>query len=301
MGETNGNLALMPKAQMQPSAEWDTAEKLALLRDTYAKGLTQPEFELFIEHCRQIGLNPLTKQVQPVKFDGKTLSFHTTIHGLVAIADRTGRYAGVDDIEYDCEPRGETLGNQHPNWAKATVYKITGGVRCSYTAKVRWLERNRGQASWKVQPWHMLGKCALAAAFRLAFEETKGLYIEEELPPVQIVESTVQPQRQQQSAPAKASNPDERQPGESWRDWTKRLGKRLGIFDTLGDYYKVMQQVTGHPDPKGVINDDKIWQTWEAWLLREIDLAEGLKEEDEGLAKMAGLDDVGSGKTVEAD
>lgn len=98
------------------------------------------------------------------------------------------------------------------------------------------------------------------------------------------------------AAPAKASDPDERQAGESWRDWCKRLGKRLGIFDTVGDYYGCMASVTKHPNPQGVINDDSVWQVWEAYLLHEIDLVEGLKEEDEGLAKMAGLDDHGEGE-----
>ncbi len=300
MSDTNGNLALMPR-QIQTPADWDTAEKLALLRETYARGLTQPEFELFIEHCRQIGLNPLTKQVQPVKFDGKTLSFHTTIHGLVAIASRTGRYAGVDDVEFDCEPKGDVLGNQHPNWARATVYYLVQGQLRYAKATVRWLERNRGQASWKVQPWHMLGKCALAAAFRLAFEETRGLYIEEELPPAPVTESAAPEPHQAQPAKAPAFGKERVFPippkGITWKAHCEALGKRLGIYANLGEYLQHFQEVT-KVDPKSATIPTTVWKQWAEHLVERIEaleaedaeLAEAQAEDEASLAKMAGLD-----------
>ncbi len=113
-----------------------------------------------------------------------------------------------------------------------------------------------------------------------------------------VVESTVT--RLPAPAPVKEADPNARQPGEDWRTWCKRLGKRLGTFDTIADYYKLMAEVTKHPNPQGVINDEAVWKTWEAYLLHEIDLVEGLKEEDEGMARMAGIDDSGDDKTIEA-
>lgn len=285
--DTNGTSALVVLKPQTDVAEWDTSEKLALLRETYAKGLTSGEFDLFVEHCRQIGLNPLTKQVQPIKFDGKTLSFHTTLHGLVAIACRAGGYAGIDPVHFDIYPKGDNLGTQHPNTASATVYRIVQGQRCSYSAEVYWVERNRGQASWKVQPWTMLGKCAQAAALRLAFEETKGLYIEEELPPQNVVES--KPARPIQQPPAD-QEPPFAPPRGTWAEWCAELAKQLGTFDTKEDYQNLITELTGK-DPRKVKLQVPDWQKLAHWLQNEISLVDGLAEEDAGMAKMAGLDD----------
>lgn len=282
MSNTNGNTVLAVVPGRTDVAEWDEAEKLLLLRQTYAKDLSQPEFELFVEHCRQIGLNPLTKQVQPIKFDGKTLSFHTTLHGLVAIACRAGGYAGIDPVRFDVYPKGDSLGAQHPNTASATVYRIVQGVRCSYSAEVFWVERNRGMASWKVQPWTMLGKCAQAAALRLAFEETKGLYIEEELPPQNVVDS--QP-RVVTPPPAGQEPPFAPPGGKTWPVWCSELGKQLGIFDTKDEYLAFVKEITG-VDPALKKVPDAGWQKLAHQLLQMIDEAAEITDA-EGLASVA--------------
>ena len=101
------------------------------------------------------------------------------IDGLRLIADRTGAYAGSDDVEFVQSADG------HPSRARATVYKVVAGLRCAFTATARWDEFYPGlQASelWERLPHMMLGKCAEAQALRKAFPaETAGLFVSEEL------------------------------------------------------------------------------------------------------------------------
>ena len=69
-----------------------------LIKDTYFKGSSSEEFELFIHVCRRTGLDPAFRQIHPVsRWDSKlkrnTLTFQVGIDGFRLIAERTGKYA----------------------------------------------------------------------------------------------------------------------------------------------------------------------------------------------------------------
>lgn len=162
-------------------------EKLALIKQTVAKGATDLELDLFLHACKRTGLDPLMKQIYAIKrwsaADNRdVMSFQTGIDGYRLIADRTGKYAGSD------EPSFMVSADGLPEVASVTVTKMVDGVPCKFSASARWLEyvqRNRqGQPTsmWQKMPFLMLGKCAEALALRKAFPaELSGVYTHEEM------------------------------------------------------------------------------------------------------------------------
>lgn len=161
-------------------------EQIDLIKQTVAKGATDLELDLFLHACKRTGLDPLMKQIYAIKrwssADKKeVLSFQTGIDGYRLIADRTGRYVGSDESNYQLGPEG------FPETASVTVYKMVDGQRCGFSASARWTEyvqtTREGQPTtmWKKMPFLMLGKCAEALALRKAFPaELSGVYTHEE-------------------------------------------------------------------------------------------------------------------------
>jgi len=168
-------LRINPIAPEQP--DWEA--KIDLIKRTVAAGATNDELELFFHQARRAGLDPLAKQIYFVKRKGKGV-IQVGIDGLRLIADRTGKYAGSDDAEFDGNAeRG------YPAKAKVTVYKMVANQRCAFSATARWDEYYPGDDQgfqWRKMPHAMLAKCAEALALRKAFPaDMSGLYIHEEM------------------------------------------------------------------------------------------------------------------------
>jgi phage recombination protein Bet len=155
--------------------EWES--KIELIKKTVAKGATDDELQLFFHQAKKTGLDPLARQIYFVKRQGSG-TIQTAIDGYRLIADRTGKYAGNDDYEFD-DPE------KQPKWAKARVWKMVEGQRCPFEATARWSQYYPGDAqgwAWKKMPHVMLGKCAEALALRKAFPaELSGIYTNEEM------------------------------------------------------------------------------------------------------------------------
>lgn len=158
-------------------------EKIELIKKTVATNATDVELELFLYTARKVGLDPLAKQIYCIhRKNSKTgkmdMSIQTGIDGYRLVADRTGKYAGNDDYEFD-DPE------KQPAWAKATVWKMVEGQRCPFSATARWSQYYPGDFQgfmWKKMPHVMLGKCAEALALRKAFPaELSGLYTADEM------------------------------------------------------------------------------------------------------------------------
>ncbi len=175
MSQTAEILRLSPATPDLP--EWES--KIDLIRRTVATGATADELDLFFHQARRAGLDPLAKQIYYVKRQGKG-TIQVGIDGLRLIADRTGKYAGSDDIVYGPEDE-----NGRPAWARATIYKMVAGKRCPFVATTRWSEYYPGDQQgfqWKRMPFAMLGKTAEALALRKGFPaDMSGLFIEEEM------------------------------------------------------------------------------------------------------------------------
>ena len=152
-----------------------------------ANNLTRDEFELFLFTAKQRRLDPLKNQVCAVKrWSGKdrreVMTVQTTIDGFRVIASRTGKLAGMSDVTYAYNDDGTVFS------ASITVYRLTAGERCPYTATAFFDEycarTKNGQPTrfWSKMGRHMIGKCAEALCLRKAFpEELSGLYTSDEM------------------------------------------------------------------------------------------------------------------------
>jgi len=153
-----------------------TTEQIDLIKRTICKDATENELALFLYQCERTRLDPLSRQIYFVKYNGK-VTIIVAIDGYRSIAGRTGLYAGSDDYVFDNEEK--------PNKATVTVYKMIQGQRCPFSATARWAEYYPGEKlgfKWRSMPTLMLGKCAEALALRKAFpQELSGLYTPEEM------------------------------------------------------------------------------------------------------------------------
>jgi phage recombination protein Bet len=168
-------------------------EQIDLIKRTIAKGATDDELALFIQQCNRTGLDPFSRQIALVKRwsskDGETMTIQTTIDGYRLIADRSNKYAGSDDPLFDeglNEYQHMMTSRGTPKTATVTVYKLVGGIRCPFTATVRWDEyvppTQNQRFMWNRMPYLMLAKCAESLALRKAFpQELSGLYTSEEM------------------------------------------------------------------------------------------------------------------------
>lgn len=71
--------------------------QLQLIRTTVAADTSPQEFNLFIEVCKRVGLDPFRKQIYAVVYnkdkpDKRKMSIITGIDGFRAVADRSGKY-----------------------------------------------------------------------------------------------------------------------------------------------------------------------------------------------------------------
>jgi phage recombination protein Bet len=144
---------------------------------------------MFLYVCKRTGLDPLTRQIYAVfRWDSRVgkevMGIQTGIDGMRLIAQRTGEYAGQDDIKY--VPEDESA--PYPTKATCTVYRIVKGQRVAFTATARWSEyaqydsKGKLLAMWQKMPYSQLGKCAESLAIRKACpNELSGIYTTEEM------------------------------------------------------------------------------------------------------------------------
>lgn len=106
-------------------------EQMALIRRTVAADTTPDEFNLFMEVCRRVGLDPFRKQIHCVVYNKddekkRKVTFITAIDGMRAVAAR-GRDYRPDDEEPAFEIDEARKGPSNPaGLVKATVraYKL---------------------------------------------------------------------------------------------------------------------------------------------------------------------------------
>lgn len=76
--------------------------QLATLKNSIAKPLNGGEFNLFVEYCRNVGLDPIRRQVIPIIFSAgdaekRAMTIIVTIDGLRTIAERVRNYRPDED------------------------------------------------------------------------------------------------------------------------------------------------------------------------------------------------------------
>lgn len=209
--------------------DWES--KLDLIKRTIAKGASNDELELFLYHCRKTGLDPLARQIYLVKRSGSA-TIQTGIDGYRLVADRTGKYAGNDDYEYD-------NAEERPQWAKARIWKIVEGVRCPFEATARWSQYFPGDSQgfmWKKMPHLMLGKCAEALALRKAFPaELSGLYTKEEMEQADAPRESKNGVSEHQAADIHEGVIEDIKPGQDGAVWVQVSGKTVFLLPKLAE------------------------------------------------------------------
>ena len=163
-------------------------------------GTPPAQVEVFAESCRQHGLSPFKKEIYLTRYKvhktGEVIySVIVGIDGLQHKAARTGRFAGVDEEQYNRLSDGTfqtaaelKAAKEMPISCTVTVYAIVGGIRCPFTATVLFAEYypsiQAGRDNYSkaaTMPFNMIAKCARAKALKMAFsDELSGLQIEEE-------------------------------------------------------------------------------------------------------------------------
>lgn len=181
-------LNFIPEGQ-SPKVYIDLIKAHIMKPDKYGNERTDEDLLLFLYACKRTGLDPLAKQIHAVfRWDSRigreAMTIQTGIDGMRLVAQRSGGYAGSDDIEY--EPKDENL--KYPTKATATVYKLINGIRVPFRATARWGEyvqrdkEGKNNRMWESMPYNQLGKCAEALALRKGFpNELSGIYSEVEM------------------------------------------------------------------------------------------------------------------------
>jgi phage recombination protein Bet len=200
-------LAKVPATASIQMEGW-TREDIELLKDTIAKGATDPELRLFGKVCERTGLDPFARQIYLIKRWDAVLkrdvaSPQTSIDGFRLVADRTGLMDGHE--VYWCGADGEWrdvwLDQEPPSAAKVIVFK----KGCSRAFPAIALFREYAQTTregkltmmWVKMPANQLAKCAESLAIRKAFPaELSGLYTREEMWQAEVVDvTTAEPDR----------------------------------------------------------------------------------------------------------
>lgn len=156
-----------------------------MIRDTYANGADPKEFQVLMEIAKVRRLNPLLRQVHFVKRwdrqkEKEVWSVQVSVDGLRAIAERTGKYDGQDEPEYELGKDGRILS------CKVKVYRkdwSRPAVGVAYWSEYVQTKRDGTPTKfWSDMPHVMIAKCAEAIAMRKAFpEDMGGLYVDEEM------------------------------------------------------------------------------------------------------------------------
>lgn len=161
-------------------------DQLRMIRDTYANGASESEFQMLMAIAKARKLNPLFRQIWFVnRWDSQknklVWSPQVSIDGLRCIAERSGLYDGQDEPEFIYEE-----GHKTPSCVKVRIYKkgiprpFVGVAHFSeYVAKKK---DGKPTQMWSEKPHIMISKCAEALALRKAFpEDMAGLYVPEEM------------------------------------------------------------------------------------------------------------------------
>jgi len=215
-----------------------------LVESTYPSAKTAEGVLLAVAYCRARKLDIMKRPVSIVPmWNAKLRRYVETvwpgINEIQTTAARTGEFAGIDAPIYGPEMtetfsgrvkvddngrevwKDESVTLRFPEWCEVTVYRLVGGVRCPFTARVFWMETysRKGSRSvlptdmWVKRPKGQLSKCAKADALRSAFPEECGGYSAEEMDGkvIEADEADIPRRskgRTQQSAPVTDINPE---------------------------------------------------------------------------------------------
>lgn len=201
------------KAAPPSVSEFFTQEQRQIILNSFLNGASEAEATVLLELARVRKLNPITRQIHFVKrWDAnkraEVWSAQVGIDGFRSIAERTGKYDGQDEPEFEYEGKALKLCRVkvwRKDWSRPAV-----GV-AHFTEYAQTKKEGGLTNMWATKPHVMLAKCAEALAFRKAFpEDTAGLYAPEEMPddaPARTPEIVVNATPPQQMQPTLTQGP----------------------------------------------------------------------------------------------
>jgi len=152
-------------------------------------GTPAAQVQIFAAVCKETGLSATKKEIYLLCYGGKYFNI-VSIGGFRALAEKTGLYAGKDEVMYDKQADGtyKTIADYpkgtFPKSATLTIYKNVGGVRCGWTATIATNEYMNGHMA-KTMPFTMINKAVESHALRSAFASLHNFYNEDEIPAIQ--------------------------------------------------------------------------------------------------------------------
>ena len=144
--------------------------KIEIIKNMFAKGCTNDEFGVFLELAKRYRLDPFSKQIWAIKYNGNAAQIFAGRDGFLSIAHRSGVFDGMES-GVDVDKTGETIG-----WAK--VYRKDMSHPFSITVSLS--EYTTGKSLWKDKPRTMIQKVAESQCLRRAFS-ISGLYDPDEV------------------------------------------------------------------------------------------------------------------------
>jgi phage recombination protein Bet len=203
-----------------PTSNGLTADQIALIKRTIGKDLTDAELDLFIYQCKRTGLDPLVKQIYPIKRAGR-MTIQVGIDGFRLIAERTGRYAGQLG-PFFCGDDGVWL----DVWLKAEPPAAAriAILRKDFSEPLWSVARFASFVAdnlWRKMPEVMIAKVAEMAGLRRAFpQELSGIYGTEEMqqadaPTLTVVEPLAEPP----SVTVVEAGPERSDPPKGFESW----------------------------------------------------------------------------------
>lgn len=236
--------------------------KYQLLRETYAKGATQMEFELFVSVANRLRLDPFARQIYAVKRYDKTLKrevmqAQVSIDGMRLTAERTGLYAGQGAPQwcgYDGHWVDVWLDEEPPAAARVAVYRRDFSQPIVATALFReyaqYAQSGELTRFWQLMPANQLAKCAEALGLRKAFpNELSGIYSVEEMEQAENDNATPPPPAAAKPAPTR--QPQAPRFHHAWGN-PQWAGKPLADAprDVLAEYLDAIDRVLADPRRK---------------------------------------------------
>jgi phage recombination protein Bet len=245
--------------------------KLQLLRDTYAKGATPSEFELFVAVSNKLRLDPFARQIYAVKRYDSTLKrevmqAQVSIDGMRLTAERTGKYGGQGAPQW-CGYDGQWLDvwlsdDEPPVAARVAVYRTDFVQPIVAVALFReYAQRKQGgelTRFWQMMPANQIAKCAESLALRKAFpNELSGVYSDAEMS--QAENDNARPTHKPQPPAAKTVAPDKAKPARFHAAWSNPTWAGKALADApqhvLAEYLEALDRVLAddrrkrlHPD-----------------------------------------------------
>lgn len=194
-------------------------ERRRLWRDTFCKGATDQELDLFIAVCARTCLSPENRQIWAIKQWDKNLGrevlrAQTSVDGFRVIAERSGKYAGQLG-PFWCDNDGVWVDvwlKPHPPVA-AKVGILKTDWREPLWSVARWdsfaaKDKNGNLTNfWAKMPDLMLAKVAESQGLRRAFpNDLSGIYTKEEMEQANVWD--LEPQTPEQPKPTALPPPE---------------------------------------------------------------------------------------------